>query len=75
MQFRIAQIVEWDRSGQSCIALLCGTEIIGRFFDYTQARAALKVARESGHSLPGHTRPLGWLENAARSGFTDGDQS
>jgi hypothetical protein len=40
--YRIAQIVEWNRSGQSCIALLRGSEIIGRFSNYIEARKALK---------------------------------
>lgn len=42
---RIAQVVEWDRSGQSSIALIRGTEIIGRFADYATARAAMKIAK------------------------------
>lgn len=37
---RIAQIVEWNRGGQSCIALLRGDEVIERFRDYDAARAA-----------------------------------
>lgn len=42
--YRIAQIVEWDRSGQSCIALIRGTEIVSRHFDYAEARKAYRVA-------------------------------
>jgi hypothetical protein len=43
--YRIAHIVEWNRSGQSCIALLRGDEVIGRFTNYTDARKALKAVR------------------------------
>jgi hypothetical protein len=43
MKYRIAQIVEWDRSGQSCIAIIEGNEIVSRHFDYAEARAALRA--------------------------------
>ena len=43
---RIAQIVEWNRGGQSCIALLRGEAIIGRFHDMMAARAAYAKARK-----------------------------
>ena len=45
MQYRIAQIVEWNRCGQSCIAIIKGTEIISRHFDYAEARRVLKALR------------------------------
>lgn len=41
---RIAHIVEWDRSGQSCIALIRGREVLGRFGDWAAARAAYRAA-------------------------------
>lgn len=42
---RIAHIVEWDRSGQSCIALLLGDRVVGRFDSWAEARVAYKAAR------------------------------
>ena len=45
-KLRIAQIVEWNRGGQSCIALLRGEVIIGRFHTMTEARAAYAKARK-----------------------------
>lgn len=42
---RIAHIVEWDRCGQSCIALLCGERIIGRFGSWEDARKAYRDAK------------------------------
>ena len=45
-KLRIAQIVEWNRGGQSCIALLRGEAIIGRFHDMMAARAAYAKARK-----------------------------
>lgn len=45
-KLRIAQIVEWNRGGQSCIALLRGEEVIARFRDMTAARAAYAKARK-----------------------------
>ena len=41
---RIAHIVEWNRAGQSCIALLHGEQIISRHRDYAAARAAYRAA-------------------------------
>ena len=45
-KLRIAQIVEWSRGGQSCIALLRGDEVIARFRDMTEALAAYAKARK-----------------------------
>ena len=45
MKYRIAQIVEWNRSGQSCIAIISGDTIISRHFDYTEARKALRALK------------------------------
>jgi hypothetical protein len=42
-KYQIAQVTE--RNGQGCIALIRNGEIIGRYFDYTEARAALKALR------------------------------
>lgn len=45
--YRIAQIVEWNRAGQSCIALLRGEEVVGRFSNWAEARAAYAKAVQS----------------------------
>jgi hypothetical protein len=45
-KLRIAQIVEWSRGGQTCIALLRDEAIIGRFHTMTEARAAYAKARK-----------------------------
>jgi hypothetical protein len=39
---RIAHIVEWSRSGESCIALIRGQEIIRRFSNWAEAGAAYR---------------------------------
>ena len=46
--YRLAQIVEWSRSGQACIALLRGTEVVGRFDNWTDARRAYRAAVKEG---------------------------
>jgi hypothetical protein len=42
---RIAHVVEWDRAGQSCIALIVAGQIVARFDNWTDAKAAYKAAR------------------------------
>jgi hypothetical protein len=43
---RLAHIVEWDRSGQSCIALIRGTDVVARFSNWNDARIAYKQAKQ-----------------------------
>lgn len=45
MKYRLAQVVEWDRSGQFCIALILGKTIVARFSDWQSARAAYKAVK------------------------------
>ena len=44
---RIAQLVEWNRSGQGCVALLQGNTIMGRFSNWSEARKAYRAARKA----------------------------
>lgn len=42
--WRVAHIVEWNRCGQSCIALLHGMEVIARFSNWRAATLAYRAA-------------------------------
>lgn len=43
-KYRVAQIIEWDRGAQGCIALLRGDVVVSRHADWNSARAAYKAA-------------------------------
>lgn len=45
-KLQVAQIVEWDNGGQSCIALLRGATVIGRFRNYDDAGRAYRDAKK-----------------------------
>jgi hypothetical protein len=45
MTLRLEHIVEWDRSGQSCIALIRGADVVARFSNWSDARIAYKQAQ------------------------------
>lgn len=45
---RLAHIVEWDRAGQSCIALIVDGKVAARFDNWADARAAYKARRAAG---------------------------
>ena len=44
-KLRVAQIIEWDRCAQGCIALLLGDVVVSRHTDWDSARAAYRAAK------------------------------